>query len=241
MRGVRGAEKQPGDVRSTQNWIGGSRPGNAHFVPPPPDAVPDAVAALEQWIHTDTTLPPLVRAGLAHVQFETIHPFLDGNGRIGRLLVALLVEQWRMLPLPLLYLSLSLKRRREEYYRRLSAVRTDGDWEGWTSFFLSCVAEAADDGVNMAQRLFALLNKHRQQLLSHDAATVSAIRLFDLLPDHPMVTLSRTIALLNTTKPTASKAIDALTKVGVLKEITGKQRDRIYAYQGYLQLLTKDT
>jgi Fic family protein len=241
MRGVRGAEKQPGDVRTTQNWIGGSRPGNAHFVPPPPDAVPDAMAALERWIHEDTTLPPLVRAGLAHVQFETIHPFLDGNGRIGRLLVALLVEHWRMLPLPLLYLSLSLKRQREEYYRRLSAVRTDGDWEGWTNFFLSCVTEAADDGVTTAQRLFALMNKHRQELLNYKAATVSAIRLFDLLPNHPMVTLARAIELLNTTKPTASKAIDALKKVGVLKEITGKQRDRIYAYHGYLQLLTKDT
>jgi Fic family protein len=183
----------------------------------------------------------LVRAGLAHVQFETIHPFLDGNGRIGRLLVALLVEQWKMLPLPLLYLSLSLKRRREEYYRCLSAVRTDGDWEGWIAFFLSCVAESADDGVNMAHRVFALLNKHRQELLRHDAATVSAIRLFDLLPAHPMVTLAKTIDLLETTKPTASKAIDVLQKVSVLREITGKQRDRVYAYHDYLQLLTKDT
>jgi Fic family protein len=241
MKGVRGAEKQPGDVRTSQNWIGGNRPGNAHFVPPPPDAVPEAMAALERWIHADASLPPLVRAGLAHVQFETIHPFLDGNGRIGRLLVSLLVQHWGMLPLPLLYLSLSLKRRREEYYRRLSAVRTDGDWEGWTEFFLSCVTEAADDGVTTAQRLFALLNEHRQELLQHATATVSAIRLFDLLPDHPMVTLSKVIELLDTTKPTASKAIDCLTQVGVLREITGKQRDRVYAYHGYMQLLTKDT
>lgn len=241
MRGVRGAEKQPGEIRSSQNWIGGTRPGNAAFVPPPPDVVGEAMAALEKWIHTDTTLPPLVRAGLAHVQFETIHPFLDGNGRIGRLLVALLVEQWKMLPLPLLYLSLSLKRRREEYYRCLSAVRTDGDWEGWIAFFLSCVAESADDGVNMAHRVFALLNKHRQELLRHDGTTVSAIRLYDLLPAHPMVTLAKTIDLLETTKPTASKAIDVLQKVSVLREITGKQRDRVYAYHDYLQLLTKDT
>jgi Fic family protein len=238
MRGVRGAEKQPGEVRGSQNWSGGGRPG------PPISRRHNRTLCRKQWQHSkngsiQTRRSPLVRAGLAHVQFETIHPFLDGNGRIGRLLVALLVEHWGMLPLPLLYLSLSLKRQQEEYYRRLSAVRSDGDWEGWTGFFLSCVT-AADDGVTTAQHLFALLSKHRQDLLKQTVATVSAIRLFDLLPSHPMVTLARAIELLNTTKPTASKAIDALMKVGVLREITGKQRDRIYAYHEYLQLLTKD-
>jgi Fic family protein len=175
------------------------------------------------------------------VQFETIHPFLDGNGRIGRLLIALLVEQWGLLPAPLLYLSLAFMRHRAEYYRRLSAVRTDGDWEGWSVFFLQCVREAADDGVAAAQRLFTLLNSDRQTLLQTRAATIPAIRLFDQLPNHPMLTLQRAIELLKTTKPTAAKAIAALEQAKILRETTGKQRDRVYAYSEYLQVLTKDT
>jgi Fic family protein len=241
MRGVRGAEKQPGEIRKSQNWIGGTRPGNAIFVPPPPDIVPIAMSELEHWIYADDPLPPLIRAGLAHVQFETIHPFLDGNGRIGRLLIALLVEHWGLLPAPLLYLSVSFKRQREEYYRLLSAVRSEGDWEGWTAFFLDCVREAADDGVATAQRMFALLNRDRQGLLTHSKVTLPAVRLFDQLPTHPIVTLGSAMEILSTTKPTASKAIDALQQANVLREITGKQRDRIYAYHGYLELLTKDT
>ena len=146
MKGVRGADKEPGEIRRSQNWIGGTRPGNAIFVPPPPDQVAAAMGDLDRWLHADDSLPPLVRTGLAHVQFETIHPFLDGNGRIGRLLVTLLVEHWGLLKSPLLYLSVAIKRRQAEYYQRLSAVRTDGDWEGWTKFFLECVSDAADDG-----------------------------------------------------------------------------------------------
>lgn len=241
MRGARGAEKQPGEIRTSQNWIGGSRPGNARFVPPPPDAVPEAMGALERWIHADDPLPPLVRAGIAHVQFETIHPFLDGNGRIGRLLVALLVEHWRILDSPLLYLSLALKRHRADYYRSLLDVRTRGDWEGWTEFFLRCVRESAEDGVGAARRLFARLGEDRRVVAGHQATTMPAVRLFDLLPDHPVVTLSLVIALLKTTKPTAGKAIDALRRAGVLREITGKRRDRVYAYAAYLKVLTEDT
>jgi Fic family protein len=241
MRGERGSDKLPGEIRRSQNWIGGTRPGNARFVPPPPDEVQGAMSALEQYLHEGDGLPPLVRAGLAHVQFETIHPFLDGNGRIGRLLVTLLVEQWGLLASPLLYLSLPFKRQREEYYRRLSAVRSEGDWEGWTGFFLNCVREAADDGVTTAQRCFQLLNSDRQSLLTQKGATIPAVRLFDLLPTHPMVTLARAIELLTTTKPTAAKAIDALVRAKILHETTGRPRDRVYAYQGYLDLLTKDT
>jgi Fic family protein len=240
MRGVRGAEKQPGSLRISQNWIGGTRPGNARFVPPPADEVPAALAALDHWIHAEATLPPLVRAGLAHVQFETIHPFLDGNGRIGRVLVTLLVEHWGLLNSPLLYLSLALKRHREEYYKRLSAVRTAGDWEGWTTFFLECVREAASDGVQTAGRLFALLSHDRQRVLRAREVTIPAVRLLDLLPSHPIVTLARVMQLLRTTKPTAAKAIDALRKTKVLRETTGKLRDRVYAYQGYLASLSGD-
>jgi Fic family protein len=241
MRGVRGAEKQPGTIRTSQNWIGGTRPGNARFVPPPPDEVQGALGKLDRWIHGPSDLPPLVRAGLAHVQFETIHPFLDGNGRVGRMLVTLLVEHWKLLDSPLLYLSLALKRHRDEYYQRLGAVRTDGDWEGWTAFFLDCVKEAADDGVVAAGKLFRLLLGDRQKLTKHAAATVSAIRLFDLLPEHPIVTLGTVVNLLKTTKPTATKAIAALTDAGVLSERTGRQRDRVYGYQRYLKLLSADT
>lgn len=241
MRGTRGAEKQPGRIRTSQNWIGGSRPGNARFVPPPHDAVPQCLADLERWIHGDDPLPPLVRAGLAHVQFETIHPFLDGNGRIGRLLIALLVEHWGLLKTPLLYLSLAFKRHRAEYYQALSEVRTKGNWEGWTEFFLRCVRESAEDGVGAAQRLFSLLGKDRRTVANHEATTIPAVRLFDLLPDHPIVTLPRVIQLLKTTKPTAGKAIDALRRAGVLHETTGKQRDRVYAYGAYLKVLAEDT
>jgi len=159
MKGSHGADKQPGHIRISQNWIGGTRPGNTRFVPPPPDAVQDAMAALEKWIHADDPLPPLVRAGLAHVQFETIHPFLDGNGRIGRLLIALLLEHWKLQESPLPYLSMALQRHQQEYYRQLASVRTDGDWEGWVAFFLECVREAADDGVATAQKIFALIGR----------------------------------------------------------------------------------
>ncbi|NLE67357.1 MAG: Fic family protein [Lentisphaerae bacterium] len=241
MDGVRGSEKQPGEIRRSQNWIGGSRPGNARFVPPPPDLVPEALSALEKWIHGDDPLPPLIRIGLAHVQFETIHPFLDGNGRIGRLLVALLVEHWGLLKTPLLYLSVAFKRHRQAYYDRLNGVRVDGDWESWIRFFLDCVTEAADDAVASAQRLHTVTAADRAKVSAHARATVPAIRLFELLPSHPMVTLSLAIKLLGVSKPTAVKAIAALQAAGVLREITGKRRDRVYAYHEYLRVLSPDT
>ena len=241
MKGVRGEEKQPGGIRRSQNWIGGTRPGNALFLPPPPEVVPDVMAALDRWMHADDPLPPLVRTGLAHVQFETIHPFLDGNGRIGRLLITLLVEHWKLLPSPLLYLSLALKRRRQEYYDRLSAVRTDGDWEGWTTFYLDCVCEAADDAVSVAKALFKLLGEDREKLLDRRGVTIPTLRLFEQLPVRPIVTLSRVIKVIHTTKPTASKAITTLIDAGILRETTGRERDRIYAYDAYLRVLTQGT
>ena len=241
MHGTRGADKEPGAVRTSQNWIGGNRPGNARFVPPPPGAVPKALADLERWIHRDDPLPPLVRAGVAHVQFETIHPFLDGNGRIGRLLIALLFEHWGILESPLLYLSLAFRRHRAEYYLRLHEVRANGDWEGWTAFYLRCINESAQDGVRAARRLFALLERDRRAVVHHESVTVTAVRLFDHLPEHPIITLPRTLELLKTTKPTAGKAIDALCKAGILGETTGRQRDRVYAYGDYLKLLAEDT
>jgi Fic family protein len=182
-----------------------------------------------------------VRAGLAHVQFETIHPFLDGNGRIGRLLIALLIEQWSLLSSPLLYISLAFRRRQQEYYRRLAAVAAEGDWEGWTAFFLECIREAADDGVGAAERLFALLGRDRQAAVNDPAATVTSIRLYDLLPVHPVITLAAATELLDTSKPTAGKAIATLEDAGILREITGRRRDRAYAYDAYLSVLAEDT
>ena len=240
MSGVRGADKQPGEIRRSQNWIGGSRPGNARFVPSPPEDVPDALTALERWWHADSDLPPLVRAGLAHVQFETIHPFLDGNGRIGRLLIALLVEHWGLLDQPLLYLSVAFKRAQAEYYARLDAVRTAGDWEGWTRFFLECVRDAAEDGVHVAGRLHAVVGRHRRIVTAHARTTVAAIRLLDCLPSHPVMTVSRAAELLSLSAPTARKAIQLLERLGVLREITGVRRSRAYAYHQYLQVLTAD-
>ena len=237
IRGLRGADKLPGEIRRSQNWIGGTRPGNARFVPPPHDEVAPALAALEKWLHADDPLPPLIKAGLAHVQFETIHPFLDGNGRIGRMLITLLVEHWGLLDQPLLYLSLAFKRRQQDYYDRLSAVRTEGDWEGWTAFFLECVAEAAEDAVDVAGRLFRIVSNDRAALLASGSATVNALRLLEAMPEHPVMTLPRAVDLLGVAKPTASKCIEELLKAGVLRETTGKQRDRVYVYEAYMTTL----
>ena len=240
MSGARGADQQPGELRRSQNWIGGLRPRAARFVPPPPAAVPAALAALERWWHADSELPPLVRAGLAHVQFETIHPFLDGNGRIGRLLIALLLEHWGLLDQPLLYLSLAFRRAQAEYYARLDAVRTAGDWEGWTRFFLECVRQAADDGVGVARRLHALVGRQRRLVTTQAQATVAAVRLLDRLPSSPVVTVPQAAELLGITPPPARKAIALLERLGVLREITGARRGRAYAYHEYLQLLMAD-
>ena len=241
MRGVRGADKQPGSVRRSQNWIGGSRPGNAAFVPPPPHALPELLSALERYLHADDTLPALVRAGLLHVQFETIHPYLDGNGRIGRLLVTLLLEHWNLLDQPLLYLSLYFKRHRSDYYRHLSAVRTDGDWEGWLEFFLDGVAAIAAEAVDSARKLFALVAADRERVLAHPGSSVFSMRLFERLPRLPIVTIASVMKLLDTTKPTAGRTVDALVDAGVLVETTGRKRDRAWAYQRYLDGLREGT
>ena len=241
LRGVRGEHKQPGEVRRSQNWIGGSRPGNAAFVPPPPHLLPEILGAFERYIHAEDDLPFVVRAGLLHVQFETIHPYLDGNGRIGRLLVTLLLEHWRLLSRPLLYLSLFFKRHRQEYYRRLNAVRSDGDWEGWLDFFLDGVATIADEAVATASDLFSLVNADRQRVMHHPGANLLAVQLFERLPGRPIVTVQSVVEALGTTKPTAVRAIDALVNAGVLAETTGRQRDRIYAYQTYLNRLRAGT
>ena len=241
MRGVRGAAKQPGEVRRSQNWIGGSRPGNAAYVPPPVAALPDLLGDLERYVHAPGTVPPLVRIGLAHAQFENIHPYLDGNGRIGRLLIALLLEHWGLLKAPLLYFSLFLMRHREEYFRRLNAVRTEGDWEGWTDFFLDGVATTADEAVESARELFEVVTFDRERALAQGATSLSAVRLFECLPKHPIVTVASAMKLIDTTKPTATRAIESLAAAGVLIETTGRKRDRSYTYIRYVDQLRSGT
>jgi len=201
MDGVRGERKQPGNIRRSQNWVGGTRPGNAVFVPPPPGKLKVALSGLEAYIHSPSDLPPLVRIGLIHVQFETIHPYLDGNGRIGRLLIALLLEDWQLLSQPLLYLSLYFKRHLDEYYDRLGRVRTDGDWEGWTEFFLRGVRLVAEEAIESAKELSATAKDDRGLVLGHRHATLAAVRLFELLPEQPVITVKRAMRMLDTTRP----------------------------------------
>ena len=241
MQGVRGADKQPGEIRRSQNWIGGTRPGNAVFVPPPPNALPNLLSSFEKYIHTDDELPPLIRAGLIHVQFETIHPYLDGNGRIGRLLITLLLEHWNLISAPLLYLSIFFKRHRDEYYRRLAAVRKEGDWEGWIRYFLEAVATISVEATASAREIFSLISRDRTKVLAGSSSTLMAAKLFELLPMHPFVTTAKVMDLLSTTRPTANKAIHALLDVEILKETTGKKRDREFGYIAYLDLLKVGT
>jgi Fic family protein len=228
-------------VRRSQNWIGGSRPGNAAYVPPPPHALGEVLGAFEKYLHAAGSLPPLVRAGLLHVQFETIHPYLDGNGRIGRLLVTLLLEHWKLLTKPLLYLSLFFKRHRADYYRRLDAVRVDGDWEGSLDFFLGGVTTIADEAVASSRELFTLVAADRARLLEQEGMSIAGLRLFELLPRHPIVTVASFRNLIETTKPTAGRAIELLVHAGVLVETTGRKRDRSFVYQAYLDLLRVGT
>lgn len=240
LSGARGAGKQPGELRRSQNWIGGTRPGNAAFVPPPPQHVGDLLSDLERFIHeADPELPPLVRIALIHAQFETIHPFLDGNGRIGRLLIAALMEQWGLLAEPLMYLSGYLKTHQVEYYRRLSAIRSEGDWEEWVSFFLEGVVAASGDAERSIIDLASLITADRKRLLESPKAGPISYRLFELLPMMPRFSVEHVRQRLETTFPTASAAVKLLEDLGILAELTGQKKNRIYSYQAYVALLSR--
>lgn len=239
LEGARGSGKQPGELRQSQNWIGGTRPGNAAFVPPPADQVPSLLGDLERFIHDKSqALPPLVKIALAHAQFETIHPFLDGNGRIGRLLIAALLEQWGLLPEPLMYLSGYLKQHQAEYYRRLSIIRTDGDWESWLAFFLEGVATAAADAERSIIAIASLVAADRRRLLESPKAGSASYRLFEMLPMMPRFTIERVRQKLDTSFPTANAAVKALENLGIVTEMTGQKKNRSYSYQPYIELLT---
>lgn len=240
LDGARGASKQPGELRRSQNWIGGTRPGNAAFVPPPPQHVPDLLADLERFIHEAASeLPPLVRVALIHAQFETIHPFLDGNGRIGRLLIAALLEHWGLLQEPLMYLSGYLKQHQSEYYRRLAQIRGDGDWEGWVSFFLEGVAKAAVEAERSIIEVASLITADRKRLLESPKVGPVGYRLFESLPIMPRFTVEHVRRRLETTFPTASAAVRLLEELGILAELTGQKKNRVYSYQAYVDLLSR--
>ncbi|QXP88398.1 Fic family protein [Methylococcus capsulatus] len=233
----RGAGKAPGEFRATQNWIGGTRPGNAIFVPPPPQEVEPCMGELERFLHDADSPGALVKAALAHVQFETIHPFLDGNGRVGRLLIAFILHHEGVLRQPLLYLSLYFKQHRGEYYRLLDTVRQTGDWEAWLDFFLEGVAATAQDAVDTAHRLLALFAADRERLLKLGRAAPNALRVFDVLRHRPVVNIKLLAERAGVSFATAARMVEALQKLGIVREITGRARERVFVYGGYLDLL----
>lgn len=240
LDGARGTGKQPGELRRSQNWIGGTRPGNATFVPPPPERVPALLADMERFIHEGATdLPPMVRVALIHAQFETIHPFLDGNGRIGRLLIAALFEHWGLLAEPLMYLSGYLKQHQAEYYRRLSVIRTEGDWESWVTFFLEGVAVAAGEAERNIIDVASLVAADRKRLLQSPKAGPASYRLFEMLPMMPRFTIERVRKQLDTSFPTATAAVKALEDLGIVTEMTGQKKNRSYSYQAYVEVLSR--
>jgi Fic family protein len=243
LAGVRGSNRSPGEFRTTQNRIGAGGTGlnGAAFVPPPPAALPEALAAWEHFLHDAAPMPALERVGLAHAQFETIHPFLDGNGRTGRLLITFLLCERRILARPLLYLSHHFKVHRAEYYARLQAVRDAGDWEGWLKFFLRGVATVAREAAATAGRIMALREAHRALLgarLGRGAAT--AVQLLERLYDRPIVSVAVASELTGLTYPNANALVGNLTGLGLLREVTGRRRGRRFAYDPYLALFADE-
>lgn len=236
----RGSEKEPGEFRRSQNWIGGTRPGNAAFVPPPADYVAECWGALEKFLHDDKVrLPVLVKAALAHVQFETIHPFLDGNGRVGRLLITFLLCTEGALHEPTLYLSLYLKQNRARYYELLQAVRKEGDWEEWLRFFLEGVEKTATQAASTARRLMALASKDAQRIQEIGRAAGTALRVHQLLQAQPIVSIPVAAERLKLSFPAVNMGLGHLVKLGIVRELTGKTRGRLFAYDAALKLLNE--
>ena len=238
----RGSGKAPGEFRRSQNWIGGSRPGNAAFVPPPHAAVPDCMAALERFFHLDDELPFLIRAGLAHVQFETIHPFLNGNGRVGRLLITLMLCNAGVLRQPFLYLSLYFKEHRSDYYDLLNHVRRTGDWEAWLAFYLEGVRITAEGAVAASRRVAELFASDRAAIeRSAGRRAGSALRVHEALKAKPILSLSGISNFTTLSFPTAATAMRLLVDRGIARELTGRSRNRLFVYDGYLSILNEGT
>ena len=238
----RGAEKDPGEFRRSQNWIGGTRPGNAAFVPPPPDRVPTCMGALELFLNDEPEpTPVLLKAALAHVQFETIHPFLDGNGRLGRLLVILLLCEKKALREPMLYLSLFFKTHRRLYYDLLNRVRTEGDWEAWLDFFAEAVTVTAGQAVDTVQRLDSLARRDRDKIQTLGRAAGSALRLHHELLKRPITTSRALEEAAGLSHVTVNKTLDHLCRTGVASELTGHKRNRVFSYPAYIAVLNEGT
>jgi Fic family protein len=238
----RGSEKQPGEFRTSQNWIGGTRPGNAIFVPPPPEFVLESMGSLELFLHSDSpNMPVLIKAGLAHAQFETIHPFPDGNGRLGRLLITFLLCANNAIREPILYLSLYLKTHRATYYELLERVRTKGEWEVWLDFFLTGVKETADQAAEAARRIVALFEEHQRKIETLGRPAASVLRVFQHMQRNPIIAIPATAQKLGVSAPTVAKSLEHMRQLGILRETTGRERHRLFVYEPYLAILNEGT
>jgi Fic family protein len=240
---TRGAHRNPGQFRRSQNWIGppGFPLSDAIFVPPPPDQVMPAMGELEKFLHQESNIPPLVKIGLIHAQFETIHPFLDGNGRIGRLLITFYLFWKEILSKPLLYLSFYLKKKRPEYYDLLMKVRIDGAWEEWITFFLKGISETSEEAAKSAREIIQLKEKLMAELYKSSIASIYAVRLIDLLFEIPLISTKEIIDKLKISKETANELVKKFEKIGILKEITGKQRYKKYSFKRYIEIIARGT
>lgn len=241
LKGVRGEKRTPGEFRTTQNWIG---PANctlneADFVPPPPYAMNEALDNFEKFLHDRMSLPVLIHCGLAHAQFETIHPFLDGNGRIGRLLITFLLCERKILSKPLLYLSYYFKAHRAEYYDRLTAIRNSGEWEAWLKFFLRGVYEVSQASTNTARDILQLREQHRGLITKKMASSANGLKLFDHLFEKPIITISLAKEIMDVSYVTASSVVQQMEGLGVLKEITGQKRNKVFRYDPYISLFNR--
>ena len=238
----RGSQQTPGEFRRSQNWIGGTRPGNAHFVPPPADRLMECMGALEHFLHDQPEkTPALIKAALAHVQFETIHPFLDGNGRLGRLLITLLLCSEGVLREPLLYLSLYFKSHRQQYYSLLNHVRLTGDWESWLDFFADAVIETAQVAVETARSLARLAETDRQRINTLGRSAGSALRVHQAMLEHPVVSSGQLVEKTGMTAATVNAVLLRLEQLGVVSELSGQQRNRLYSYTAYINLMNQGT
>ena len=238
LQGGRGSQKLPGEFRRSQNWIGGTRPGNALFVPPPPETLMNILGDFESFMHDENVkLPILIKIGLAHVQFETIHPFLDGNGRLGRLLIILLLCDSGILSEPILYLSLYFKKNRETYYNLLQEVRIHGTWETWLEFFLEGIYKSATQALQTAQKINELFNEDNIKIGMLGRVKLSCLEVFEYLKKMPQISVTSLVKESNMSAPTIRTAINHLVDLGILEEMTGKLRDKIYVYRNYLDLL----
>ncbi len=236
----RGSHAQPGEFRKSQNWIGGTRPGNAAYVPPPPEHVLECMSDLESFLHREDGLPLLIRAGLAHAQFETIHPFLDGNGRVGRLLITFMLTEKQMLHEPVLYLSLFFKKHRRLYYDCLNGTRNGGGWNKWLDFFLQGVRDTANQATQTAIAIDKLFRSDKASIEQFGRGTASALAIYKLAQLNPILSIKLAAGKSGLSFPTASAAIERLTNAGILEESSGKRRDRLFVYSKYLQILNRD-